>query len=80
MRRHLTTLVLAVVAGGLVLASDAQACHKKKHRDCAPAPVACAPAPTVVVVCEPAPPCPPKKKCCLFGGGGGLFKHKKKGC
>ncbi|WP_435005305.1 hypothetical protein P12x_003200 [Tundrisphaera lichenicola] len=64
--RHLTTLALAGLFGGLLLASDASACHKKKCPApapvCEPAPVVCEPAP---VVCEPAPVVceTPKKKC-----------------
>lgn len=62
MRRTLIVLALAGLFGAFV-ATDAQACHKKK---CAPA---CPPAPCVVEapvcpppapVCEPAP-CAPKK-------------------
>jgi hypothetical protein len=86
MMRHLTTLVLTGVLGTLVLAGNAEACHKKRCA-CA-APVACAP----VMVCQrPAPPpkpvvcpkpvvmktCAPKVKKC---GHGGLFAklfHKK---
>jgi hypothetical protein len=46
--RHLTTLVLSGILGSIVLAGDAEACHKKR---CACAtPVACvAPAPVVYV-------------------------------
>jgi hypothetical protein len=81
MKRHLMTLVLGGFVGALVLAGDAQACHKKKAA-CAPAPVPCVvvepapcPPPAPVAVCEPAP-CTPKKKCGLFGG----FKGLKLGC
>ena len=87
MKRHLLTLVLSGLVGSLVLAGNAEACHKKRCT-CAPAPCAvavCAPAPTCVVaapapcpapapVCEPT--CAPKKHCGLFGG----FKGFKLGC
>jgi hypothetical protein len=86
MMRHLTTLVLTGVLGTLLLAGNAEACHKKRC-SCA-APVACAP---VVIYHKPAPPpkpvvcyqpvvvktCAPKVKKC---GHGGLFAklcHKK---
>ncbi len=55
--RHLTTLALAGLFGGLLFASDASACHKKKCACPAPAPV-CAPA--------PAPVCAPAPKTCHF--------------
>jgi hypothetical protein len=51
--RHLSTLALAGLFGGLLLVGDASACHKKKCACpapvtyCAPAPVVCAPAPVV---------------------------------
>ncbi|MGP0062690.1 MAG: hypothetical protein ACLQGP_03690 [Isosphaeraceae bacterium] len=78
MMRHLTTLVLAGVLGTLVMAGNAEACHKKKCA-CAPAPVACAPAPVVrkVHCALPVKTCAPKVKKC---GGGGLFAglcHKR---
>jgi hypothetical protein len=83
MMRHLTTLVLAGVLGTLVMAGNAEACHKKKC-GCAPAPVVCAPAPVVcapvvktVHCAKPVKVCAPKVKTC---GGGGLFAglcHKK---
>ncbi len=47
MIRHLTTLAFAGMLGSLLLAGNAEACHKKKC-GCA-APVACAPAPVVYV-------------------------------
>jgi hypothetical protein len=51
---RISTLALAGLFGGLLLAGDASACHKKKCACPAPAPVAvCAPAP--VVACAPAP-------------------------
>jgi hypothetical protein len=68
--RHLSTLALAGLFGGLLLVGDASACHKKKCACpapvayCAPAPVAyCAPAP--VAYCAPAPVVceTPKPKC-----------------
>ncbi len=64
MRRHLWMLVAAGIAGSLLLASDANACHFKLgcHKQAACEP--CPPPP-------PPPPCEPKP-CCL----GGLFqKH-----
>jgi hypothetical protein len=82
MMRHLTTFALAGILGSLLMAGNAEACHKKK---CACAPVVCAPAP---VICYQPAPCPrpvkvacaPKVKKC---GGGGLFAglcHKKQAC
>ena len=41
MKRHLLTLVLSGLVGSLVLAGNAEACHKKKCT-CAPAPCAVA--------------------------------------
>jgi hypothetical protein len=78
MKRHLLTLVLSGLVGSLVLAGNAEACHKKKCT-CAPAPCAvavCAPAPcpAPAPVCEPT--CAPKKHCGLFGG----FKGFRLGC
>ncbi len=71
MKRHLLTLVLSGLVGSLVLAGNAQACHKKRCT-CAPAPCAvavCAPAPCAVAVCAPAPcavaaPCPAPAPVC----------------
>jgi hypothetical protein len=71
MMRHLTTFALAGILGSLLMAGNAEACHKKK---CVCAPVVCAPAP---VICYQPAPCPrpvkvacaPKIKKC---GGGGL--------
>src|SRR4029077_1246917 len=89
--RHLTTLGLSGILGSIVLAGNAEACHKKR---CACAtPVACvAPAPVVYVqpvVCvqkvrcarpapcaRPAVACAPRQKHC----GGGLLAglcHKR---
>lgn len=85
MKKHLTTLVLSGVLGTLMLAGNAEACHKKKCA-CA-APVACAPAP--VVYAQPAPcprpvkTCAPKTKVKKCGGGGllaGLCHKKKAAC
>lgn len=78
MKRHFMTLVLGGFVGALVLAGDAQACHKKKCA-CAPAPAPCAvvevaPCPPPAPVCEPT--CAPKKKCGLFS----CFKGMKLGC
>ena len=88
MKRHLLTLVLSGLVGSLVLAGNAEACHKRRCT-CAPAPCAvavCAPAPCAVAVCAPAPcpapapvcepTCAPKKHCGLFGG----FKGFRLGC
>lgn len=79
MKRHLLTLVLGGFVGALVLAGNAEACHKKKCA-CAPAPAPCVvvaePCPPPAPVCEPAPTCAPKKKCHLFAG----FKGMKRGC
>ena len=88
MRRYLLTLALAGVFGVLA-ASDASACHKKKCGH--------APAPTPCVVVEPCPPPPPPvcevvapaPKCGMFkhlGGCGhkkmkmGGLCHKKAAC
>ncbi|MGO9601317.1 MAG: hypothetical protein ACLP7Q_25335 [Isosphaeraceae bacterium] len=79
MKRYLMTLVLSGLVGSLVLASNAEACHKKKST-CAPAPVCAAPCPPPAPVCEPvcAPACPPPaKKCGLFSGFKGFGCHKK---
>jgi len=77
MKRHLLTLVLSGLVGSLVLAGNAEACHKKRCT-CAPAPTcvvaAPAPCPAPAPVCEPT--CAPKKHCGLFGG----FKGFKLGC
>jgi hypothetical protein len=78
MKRHLLTLVLSGLVGSLVLAGNAEACHKRRCT-CAPAPCAvavCAPAPcpAPAPVCEPT--CAPKKHCGLFGG----FKGFRLGC
>ncbi len=87
MMRHLSTLVFTGVLGTLVMAGNAEACHKKR---CAcVAPVSCTP---VVAVCpRPVPPPPPVVRCkpvvvktCApkvkHCGGGGLLArlcHKK---
>lgn len=58
--RHLSTLALAGLFGGLLFTADASACHKKKAAACecpAPAPVVACP-PPALVVCE----APVKKK------------------
>jgi hypothetical protein len=78
MMRQLTTLVLAGILGTLVMAGNAEACHKKKCA-CAPAPMVCAPAPVMkpMPCAKPVKTCAPKVKKC---GGGGLFAglgHKK---
>ena len=83
MMRHLTTLALSGIVGTLLLAGNAEACHKIKCK-CA-APVVCAP---VKVVCVKPAPCPrpvkvacaPRVKKCGFGLGGGLLSrlcHKR---
>jgi hypothetical protein len=69
MKRHLMTLILSGFMGSMVLAGNAEACHKKK---CTCAPTTCAviaPAPCP----PPAPVCAPRAKKC----GGGLFAHCK---
>ncbi len=93
MKRHLVTLVLSGLVGSLVLAGNAQACHKKRCT-CAPAPCAvAAPCPAPAPVCEPtcvvvepapcpapAPVCEPTcapKKHCRLFGG---FKGFRLGC
>ncbi len=60
--RHLTTLALAGLFGGLLFVGDASACHKKKCACPAPAPVVTCPPPAPV--CEPV--CAPKTKTCHF--------------
>lgn len=84
MKRHLMTLVLSGVVGSLVLAGNAEACHKKKCT-CAPAPICAvvepAPCPPPAPVCEPT--CAPKKKCGLFAHMKGMklgCHHKKAVC
>jgi len=79
MKRHLLTLVLSGLVGSLVLAGNAEACHKRRCT-CAPAPCAvavCAPAPcpAPAPVCEPTC-CAPKKHCGLFEG----FRGFRLGC
>ena len=81
MMRHLTTFALAGILGSLLMAGNAEACHKRK---CTCAPVVCAP-----VVCATGrlpltsrlrSPCALKVKKC---GGGGLLAglcHKKAAC
>ncbi len=88
MKRHLLTLVLSGLVGSLVLAGNAEACHKKKCT-CAPAPCAvavCAPAPCAVAVCAPAP-CPAPAPVCAptcaprtHHGLFGCFKGLRLGC
>ena len=78
MKRHLLTLVLSGLVGSLVLAGNAEACHKKKCT-CAPAPCAvavaeAAPSPAPAPVCEPT--CAPKQHHALFA----CFKGIKLGC
>jgi hypothetical protein len=81
MKRHLMTLILSGIVGSLVLAGDAEACHKRKCGH-VPAPAPCVvvaepcppPCPPPAPVCEPT--CAPKKKCGLFAG----FKGFKLGC
>jgi hypothetical protein len=80
MMRHLTTLVLSGISGSIVLAGNAEACHRK--RCVCRTSVAClAPAPMVYVqpaysVC-PTPCVRPAACCCAPRyrrcGGGGLF-------
>jgi hypothetical protein len=83
MKRHLMTLVLSGVVGSLVLAGNAEACHKKKCTH-ARAPICMvvepAPCPLPAPVCEPT--CAPKKKCGLFAHNKGIHLggHHKKVC
>ena len=85
MTRHLTTVALAGILGSVLLAGNAEACHKNKCNNRCARPVVCAPAPVVHV--QPAP-CPrPVKTCCAPKvkkcGGGGLLAglcHRKKAC
>jgi hypothetical protein len=76
MKRHLMTLILSGFLGSMVLAGNAEACHKKKCR--------CAPTPCAVVVPAPCPPtpvcmptCAPKVQKC--GGMFSCFKGMKHG-
>ena len=86
MKRHLLTFAVAALAGLLLSAGSAQACHKRKCRSsCEPAPCA-QPAPCAKPVCQPCPPppCPPEpcaKPCRpkLKLNLGGLC-GKKRGC
>jgi hypothetical protein len=83
MKRHLLTLVLSGLVGSLVLAGNAEACHKKTCT-CAPAPCAvavCAPAPCPAPAPVCAPTCAPKK-CGLFAHMQGmkLGCHKRAVC
>ena len=76
MKRHLLTLVLNGLVGSLVLAGNAEACHKK-NCTCAPAPcavVVAAPCPAPAPVC--APTCAPRTHHAMFG----CFKGMKFGC
>jgi hypothetical protein len=69
MVRNLTTLILSGALGSIVMAGNAEACHKKRCACATPAPVPC----TVTYV-EPAPcvapvvttSCAPKVKRCKF--------------
>lgn len=73
--RHLSTLALAGLFGGLLLVGDASACHKKKCPCPPPAPV-CVPTPPPV--CEPAPVvCEAPKKKHHFKMPKMKFGHKK---
>jgi hypothetical protein len=75
MVRNLTTLILSGVLGSIVMAGNAEACHKARCACPTPAPVCC----TVVYV-QPAPCvtpcCAPKVKHCKFTLPK-LFCHKK---
>ena len=77
MKRHLLTLVLSGLVGSLVLAGNAQACHKKRCT-CASAPTCAvavaAPCPAPAPVCEPT--CAPRRHLNLFA----CFKGLKLGC
>jgi hypothetical protein len=88
MTRHLTTLILSGILGSIVLAGNAEACHKKRC-GCAAPPTCAPPAPVVrvePVVCARPAPCPkpapcarpvatcaPRVKKCGGCGLGGLF-------
>jgi hypothetical protein len=75
--RHLTSLALGGILSVLLLAGDAEACHKQKC-GCA-TPVVCAPRPAPAPCAKPVKTaCAPRVKKCGCGGGllGGLF-HKK---
>ena len=77
MKRHLMTLLLSGFVGSLVLAGNAEACHKQK---CHCAPTTCAvyvpaPCPPPAPVCMPT--CAPKVK--RFGGMFSCFKGLKLG-
>jgi hypothetical protein len=74
--RHLTTLALAGLFGGLLLTSDASACHKKKCYCPPPAPVCVPPPPPV---CEPVA-CAPKKSCHFKMPKIKFGCHKKAAC
>jgi hypothetical protein len=83
MKRYLMTLILSGFVGSLVLAGNAEACHKKRCA-CAPAPTCAvvepAPCPPPAPVCEPVA-CAPKKKCGLFSCFKGIkLGHHKKAC
>ena len=79
--RHLTTLALGGILNVILLAGDAEACHKQRCgcatlSACAPAPAVCRPAPAPCAKPVKTACAPRVKKC---GGGGllaGLF-HKK---
>jgi hypothetical protein len=68
MVRNLPTLILSGVLGSMLMAGNAEACHKAK----------CGSAPCVVAYCPPAPcvkTCAPKVKHCFTLPK--LFCHKK---
>ncbi len=75
MKRHLMTLILSGFVGSLVLAGNAEACHKQKcHGGAYTCAVAAAPCPAPAPVCQPT--CAPARKCGMFCG----FKGMKLGC
>jgi hypothetical protein len=89
MRRHLCTLVLSGLLGGLFLSSSAQAqcCLSGFMHKSSCATPACEPCAAPVVECSPQcapppcpPPCPPPKSCCFASrfGKHGLFCHQPK--
>jgi hypothetical protein len=78
MVRNLTTLILSGVLGSIVMAGNAEACHKKKCACATPAPAPCTvtyvtPAPCVTPVVTTS--CVPKVKHCFTLPK--LFHHKK---
>lgn len=85
MKRHLMTLLVAGFVGSLVLAGNAEACHKRK---CTSTPPPCvvvepAPCPAPAPVCTTA--CAPRRHCgflshCKGIRLGGCFHKRARGC